>query len=410
MGPILPKPVTTKVLERKRTELFHVGIGYMNGFREKMEDAHAVHTKADWGFFGVFDGHCGPLCSVYVADKFPPLIEAQQVPIPDKTLSEISLAIDRDFLSTRQEGGSTGTWMIAQLIGDTYKMQVGNVGDSRVVLGRRKTKEMVSMTNDHKPILDEESARIRAAGGHVSNNRVDGSLAVSRAFGDASYKGGDQYKSKVIAVPEIMHFEAKVGDIVLLCCDGVFESDAFSNESVMQFIFERLEQKMDLACIAAAVCDEAMLRGSKDNISAMLVQLGGEVDCLETPNLKENEVVAGPFNANNEKFQSAYIAMAESAGLTGPQCCELRFDQVRDRLAQRKAATGCTDFTCDFTKLDHADLLRLVERFKDHAPVQGTREDYIHLLQDLQKEAAEYALVNACLLKPLHILARPNAV
>ena len=244
MGPILSKPVTTKVLERKRTTLFHVGIGYMNGFREKMEDAHAVHVKDDHGFFGVFDGHCGPLCSEYIARRFPEEINKLQVPIKDEVLSKLSLDLDQEFLDTQLEGGSTGTFIMAQKVEETYLLQVGNVGDSRVVLGRRKTKEPVSMTTDHKPSDPEESARIREAGGTVSNNRVDGSLAVSRAFGDASYKNLSNVNSKVIALPEITHFKAEVGDIVLLCCDGVFESDAFSNEGVIEFIFERLEKKM----------------------------------------------------------------------------------------------------------------------------------------------------------------------
>jgi serine/threonine protein phosphatase PrpC len=36
------------------------------------------------------------------------------------------------------------------------------------------------------------------AGGYITNNRVNGSLAVTRAFGDFFYK-----KSGVISVPEI---------------------------------------------------------------------------------------------------------------------------------------------------------------------------------------------------------------
>ena len=37
-----------------------------------------------------------------------------------------------------------------------------------------------------------------AAGGHITKDRVNGSLAVTRAFGDFFYK-----KSGVISVPEI---------------------------------------------------------------------------------------------------------------------------------------------------------------------------------------------------------------
>lgn len=80
------------------------------------------------------------------------------------------------------------------VLGDVYLTreticcsQVGNVGDSRVVCGRDG--KAIPMTTDHKPTLPEERARIVACGGDVVNARVDGNLAVSRAFGDSQYKG-----------------------------------------------------------------------------------------------------------------------------------------------------------------------------------------------------------------------------
>ena len=48
------------------------------------------------------------------------------------------------------------------------------------------------MTVDHKPAREDETRRIRDAGGFVINNRVMGELAVSRAFGDCEFKKGIQ--------------------------------------------------------------------------------------------------------------------------------------------------------------------------------------------------------------------------
>eukprot|EP01063_Lacrimia_lanifica_P023183 TRINITY_DN3066_c0_g4_i1.p1 TRINITY_DN3066_c0_g4~~TRINITY_DN3066_c0_g4_i1.p1 ORF type:complete len:482 (+),score=175.19 TRINITY_DN3066_c0_g4_i1:146-1591(+) len=362
MGPILPKPVTTKVLERKGSNEFYVGVAYMNGFREGMEDAHSVVINDGSGFFGVFDGHCGSNCSIYVAERFTDIMQSKKPPIADDDMRDLSLQIDHAFLSQRVEGGSTGTYCSVEKTAAGYHLQVCNVGDSRVVLGSRKARKCVSLTEDHKPQNTEERARIEAAGGHVSSNRVDGSLAVSRAFGDAPYKGSDQYHSKVIAVPEFTHYDAEVGDFILLCCDGVFEADAFSNEDVIEFIFQKLDKKMDLASVAAAVVDEAMERGSKDNISAMIVQLGGELDCPDSASLKQHEVLAGPYNApQHQKFRTAYSAMAEHAGLTDAECCELRHDQVRTNLEKRLAQTKCSGKTCDYTTLEHHEMRKLCE-------------------------------------------------
>jgi serine/threonine protein phosphatase PrpC len=48
------------------------------------------------------------------------------------------------------------------------------------------------LSQDHKPSREDESKRIRDAGGFVINNRVMGELAVSRAFGDVDFKKGIQ--------------------------------------------------------------------------------------------------------------------------------------------------------------------------------------------------------------------------
>lgn len=44
------------------------------------------------------------------------------------------------------------------------------------------------MSHDHKPEKDTETKRIKAAGGFVEDNRVNGVIAVSRAIGDWEYK------------------------------------------------------------------------------------------------------------------------------------------------------------------------------------------------------------------------------
>jgi serine/threonine protein phosphatase PrpC len=51
------------------------------------------------------------------------------------------------------------------------------------------------MSEDHKPTREDESKRIRDAGGFVINNRVMGELAVSRAFGDVDFKKGLQVRT-----------------------------------------------------------------------------------------------------------------------------------------------------------------------------------------------------------------------
>jgi protein phosphatase 2C family protein 2/3 len=64
---------------------------------------------------------------------------------------------------------------------------LGNAGDSRAVLSFRG--RAIPLSDDHKPTNEGELARIHAAGGWVEFNRVNGYLALSRAFGDFVFKG-----------------------------------------------------------------------------------------------------------------------------------------------------------------------------------------------------------------------------
>ena len=61
-----------------------------------------------------------------------------------------------------------------------------NAGDSRAVLSRNH--KAIPLSFDHKPSNDTEKKRIEAAGGFVEEDRVNGSLNLSRSLGDFGYK------------------------------------------------------------------------------------------------------------------------------------------------------------------------------------------------------------------------------
>ena len=61
-----------------------------------------------------------------------------------------------------------------------------NAGDSRTVLASRGNAKDLSV--DHKPDDPKELSRIMNSGGFVTEGRVNGRLALSRALGDFEYK------------------------------------------------------------------------------------------------------------------------------------------------------------------------------------------------------------------------------
>lgn len=185
-----------------------------------------------------------------------------------------------------------------------------NVGDSRCVVGTSDRKA-ISLSEDHKPSLKDEKKRILAAGninilipdknisltvnyrctvdislstagGTVSMDRVNGELAMSRALGDYQYKMNvnlDDDKQMVSCYPDIAtHVRSSVDHLLVLACDGVW--DVMSNVDSLNFLQDIVleeDKEISSAAMADALIELAFGAGSTDNISAIIVKLGGTV-------------------------------------------------------------------------------------------------------------------------------------
>lgn len=112
----------------------------------------------------------------------------------EKALQKIKECIRKGFLQLDeamrllpevQAGDISGSTAVCCLISPKY-LFFANCGDSRAVLSRDA--QAYFSTQDHKPANPEEKDRIQRAGGTVMIQRVNGSLAVSRALGDFQYK------------------------------------------------------------------------------------------------------------------------------------------------------------------------------------------------------------------------------
>ena len=142
------------------------------------------------------------------------------------------------------------------------------------------TGQLKFVTSDHKPDDNIEAKRIRSAGGSVSFGRVDGELAMSRSIGDYNYKQSTELKpqeQKVIAEPDCTLLTAEIGEKLLICCDGLVEK--LTNEQVVQFVIN--ESKLnpnDPAQVVSKLLDFSLIRGSKDNMSAMLIEFTDGTD------------------------------------------------------------------------------------------------------------------------------------
>ncbi len=120
-----------------------------------------------------------------------------------------------------------------------------NSGDSRTVLARSSGSEMCyPLSEDHKPENPIERARIESAGGFVEENRVNGSLALSRALGDFEYKSSADLpytQQMVTCEPELRTCSRqKADEFVILACDGIW--DCLSSEECVSQTREAIKQ------------------------------------------------------------------------------------------------------------------------------------------------------------------------
>ena len=298
MGSFLDKPKTDKTNDTGEGNQLRYGLASMQGWRIEMEDSHSAIVSLskefhDWSFFAVFDGHAGAKVSHYCSENLLDSIiktensyfsnsnknsnhnsSLNKSPNSKETNSnnnhsdqKIREAIRQGFLDLdskirgldefKNGDDKSGSTAVACLI-SPHNVFLINCGDSRGLLV--KNNEVVLKTLDHKPNLPAERDRITKAGGSVMIQRVNGSLAVSRALGDFEYKTNfdmGQTEQLVSPEPDVISIERDSKDeFVVLACDGIW--DVMSNEDIRDFVRDRLKTTDKLDEISNNVLDTCL--------------------------------------------------------------------------------------------------------------------------------------------------------
>ncbi|XP_044291386.1 probable protein phosphatase 1N [Varanus komodoensis] len=285
----LEAPRTEKALERGAAGDLRYGLASMQGWRAHMEDAHTACPQlpdrlARWAFFAVFDGHAGGtvarFCAAHLLEH---VLAAEALPGADEedaapgavaaALREAFLALDRRMQAlSRAEGWEpAGSTAVAVLV-SPRRLYFANLGDSRALLCRAAAAAFC--TEEHKPGRPRERERIENAGGTVSQQRVNGSLAVSRALGDFDYKAvawRGPTEQPVSPEPEVSELPRRPDEdeFLLLACDGVW--DAFDAAGLCAFARSRLLLSGDPQEVCERVLDAGLYKGSRDNMTCILV-------------------------------------------------------------------------------------------------------------------------------------------
>lgn len=314
------------------------------------------HGLEQWSFFAVFDGHAGARVSAHCAENLLNSIIAnegmtkgflngktencenssgdcnsadgsssgdvstlslEQIESVKRAIRDGFLRLDENMKSLPEvESGQdkSGSTAICALVSPTHVF-IANCGDSRAVLSR--SGKVAFSTEDHKPINPAEKDRIQKAGGSVMIQRVNGSLAVSRALGDYEYKqveGKGPCEQLVSPEPEItVHSRDPNDEFLVLACDGIW--DVMSNDDLCDYIRHQMTITHDLRSICSSIIDTCLHKvstssnvhftvlvphqmlnfvhqkqGSKDNMSVVLVMMPGGPQVSEEAQQKDREL------------------------------------------------------------------------------------------------------------------------
>lgn len=241
----------------------------MNDLRKKALDA-SKHCLVSLAFFALYDGHGGARCADELQQRLH--LELLNHPLfPDN----LPLAIEQTFLAVdkmicdelrRDFDASGSTCLVACLTGGNkipLKLILANVGDCKCVMNRDGL--AISLTQDHRLSREDEMTRLQHKGVIVKDNRVNGILAVTRSFGDVHH-----CKDAIIANPEIMVFEiTETDEFIVLATDGLW--DVMGPQAVVNYAKERFLKCKDIELVTSSVIEEAMRRGSIDNVTVILI-------------------------------------------------------------------------------------------------------------------------------------------
>ena len=336
------------------------GTSDMPGRRVLMEDALAICrfqiNQQAYLLLGVCDGHGDQgLVSDFCATNLPRVLQDQlRRHVPEDGAGgngsssldwpaiwkTTCLHVDQQLKDKGMVGGSTAVF--ALLTEDL--LVVANVGDSRIILVQQQQQQpqpqstdgleaaveqlslseenqrvassssdkpltssttvTVPLSDDHKPNLPAEQARVEAAGMKVTEISFEEEgkiitipkilksegdmMAVSRAFGDFEYKANTTLgpeEQAVICLPEVrVHVRSEADQYLVLACDGIW--DVCSNDMVKDFVIDQVQRRTQtsetvLPEVGDALLLECLNVGSQDNMSVIVVALGSTAEGLQ---------------------------------------------------------------------------------------------------------------------------------
>uniref|UniRef100_A0A8B9VNT1 Protein phosphatase 1E n=1 Tax=Anas zonorhyncha TaxID=75864 RepID=A0A8B9VNT1_9AVES len=298
-------------LQPKPHRYYETSIHAIKNMRRKMEDKHVcipdfnmlfnLEDQEEQAYFAVFDGHGGVDAAIYASIHLHVNMVHQEMfqHDPAEALCRAFRVTDERFVQkAARESLRCGTTGVVTFIRGNM-LHVAWLGDSQVMLVRRG--QAVELMKPHKPDREDEKKRIEALGGCVvwfGAWRVNGSLSVSRAIGDAEHKpyicGDADSASTVLDGSE---------DYLILACDGFY--DTVNPDEAVKVVADHLkENNGDSSMVAHKLVASARDAGSSDNITVIVVflrDMNAAVSVSEESDWTENSFQGGQEDNGEDK-------------------------------------------------------------------------------------------------------------
>lgn len=203
------------------------------GYKNPSEDRIMVHEDMNGNkIYAVFDGHSGQRCVSLVSETLPKNVMGMLSLEREATPERIAEILKEQFENMEElcnhvikyfDGGTTA---VVSVVTKTHII-TAHIGDSPALLFSREG-EYLASTPEHDARNPSEIHRVESEGGwfgpneQVGDNRLYGSLSVTRAFGDTIYKINEK---GLTAVPEITIWERKPNTFLALFTDSFTEKE-----------------------------------------------------------------------------------------------------------------------------------------------------------------------------------------
>jgi len=234
-----------------------------NGFKEK-------------SLYIVCDGHSGADVAKFAVERFPEIfisvLETCQEEDTGSVQNQVRNSLTQSFkildeqLVQYEEVGSTLNIIFMQYEDNQRVIYSGNIGDSRSILIKKK--EAIRLSYDHKAIDKNEIDRVKKEGGIILKKRFYGTLAITRALGDYTFKIDGSGLSNIPYITRTI--VEKDDQYVIMGSDGIW--DVINEEKAYKLIQDNPQLK-DPGVISKFFVEKSVELGSKDNISCIVIKL-----------------------------------------------------------------------------------------------------------------------------------------